>query len=101
MISALRVEGDGSKADDSTDRLCEWNSDKGRGSRSSKFLRTSYVNGRYGCRGAVEKITSLFSSTYTAVGVRSVRDGSGGVWVRRSYKQHTSTSFNSEPKSYL
>ena len=41
-------EGVGSKADDSTDRLREWNSDKGVGGPKPKmpiFLRTPYVNG--------------------------------------------------------
>ena len=45
MTSALRAEGIGLKADDTTDRLHEWDSDKGEGSKNPKFLRTLYVNG--------------------------------------------------------
>ena len=35
-------EGGWSKRDDNTDRLCEWDSDKGGGGKKPKFLRTSY-----------------------------------------------------------
>ena len=44
MTSALRGrEGGWSKRDDSTDRLREWDSDKGgRGSKNPKILRTSF-----------------------------------------------------------
>ena len=42
MTSALRGrEGGWSKCDDSTDRLLEWDSDKG-GSKNPKILRTSF-----------------------------------------------------------
>ena len=38
MTSALRAEGIGLKADDTTDRLHEWDSDKGEGSKNPKFF---------------------------------------------------------------
>ena len=40
-------EGDSQKHDDGTDKLREWDSDKGKGSKIPKFLRTwtSYVKG--------------------------------------------------------
>ena len=57
----LTVDGGvGSEADNSTDRLREWDSDKGRGSKNPKFLRTLYVNG--------PERRSGFSKNYFTVG---------------------------------
>ena len=52
--------GTGSKRDNSADRLREWDSDKGRGSKNPKFLRTLYVNG--------PERRSGFSKNYFTVG---------------------------------
>ena len=76
MTSALRGrEGGWSKRDDSTDRLREWDSDKGgRGSKNPKILRTSFKYRPYGqfwtstsynvyCK--VGKSTLLFKYVYS------------------------------------
>ena len=57
MTSALRGRV-GLEADDSTDRLLEWDSDKGGGGvkKIPIFLRTSHVNGPLCC--------ALVSSTF-------------------------------------
>ena len=47
MTSTLRGRGLGSRADANTDRLCEWDSDKGGGmvQKSQIYADVMYVNG--------------------------------------------------------
>ena len=62
LIHDVRTEGGGgcSKADNSTDRLHKWDSDKERGSKNPKFLQTSFVNGPEGvCQDCPTSLPSL------------------------------------------
>ena len=59
MTSALK--GVGSKADNCTDRLREWDSDKGERVKKSIFLRASYVNGPYCAYPAVRPVPLYFA----------------------------------------
>ena len=94
MTSALRGEGVGSKAYNSSDRLHEWDSDKGvRGSKNPKFLQTSFVNCLQHC-GVIlgrKRESDVWNEFHGRAGLHSGSEefGGGAEWCQLDGRDET------------
>ena len=84
MTSALRGrEGGWSKRDDNTNRLREWDSDKGGGDpKNPKNLRTSYVNGPFTSNGLKPQSIGCHRWKAASIGISAVYLVSAKVSVK-------------------